>query len=103
MCKYAGLLRVEGNYIIGGAFESTDTINESIEHAKKLIEIGRGIIEINTVFFAPYHGTPISELPKSKDLGFLLRRRILAQYIFRYLCSGISLHMTLRSPFQRDF
>lgn len=64
MCKSAGLLRVEGNYIIGGAFESTDTINESIEHAKKLIEIGRGIIEINTVFFAPYFGTPVTKSPE---------------------------------------
>ena len=40
--------------------------------------------------------------PSLKALGFLLLRRILAQYTLRYLCSGISLHKTLRSPFQRD-
>ena len=63
-CKSAGLHRVEGNYIIGGAFESEDTIRESISHAKKLITAGRGIIELNTVFFAPYHGTPITQAPE---------------------------------------
>ncbi len=62
-CKSAGLHRVEGNYIIGGAFESEDTLAESISHAKKLITAGRGIIELNTVFFAPYHGTPITREP----------------------------------------
>ena len=42
------------------------------------------------------------ELPKSKDLGFLLHWRILAQNTLRYLYSGISLHKTLRSLFRRD-
>ena len=63
-CKAAGLHRVEGNYIIGGAFESEDTIRESIAHAKKLITAGRGIAELNTVFFAPYHGTLITQAPE---------------------------------------
>ena len=63
-CKSAGLHRVEGNYIIGGAFESEETLAESISHAKKLITAGRGIPELNTVFFAPYHGTPITQAPE---------------------------------------
>ena len=62
-CKSAGLLRVEGNYIIGGAFENEITLQESIEHSEKLIEAGRGIIELNTVFFAPYYGTAITKNP----------------------------------------
>lgn len=41
----------------------------------------------------------IVNYPSLKALGFLLRWRILAQF---YLRSGISLHKTLRSPFQRD-
>lgn len=63
-CKAAGLHRVEGNYIIGGAFESEETLAESIAHAKKLITAGRGIAELNTVYFAPYHGTPITQAPE---------------------------------------
>ena len=62
--KAAGLHRVEGNYIIGGAFESEETLAESISHAKKLITAGRGIVELNTVFFAPYYGTPITQAPE---------------------------------------
>ena len=63
-CKRAGLQRVEGNYIIGGAFESEETLKESISHAGELIHAGRGIVELNTVFFAPYHGTPITRCPE---------------------------------------
>ena len=51
-------------YIIGGAFESEETLAESISHAKKLITAGRGIVELNTVFFAPYYGTPITQTPE---------------------------------------
>lgn len=64
-CKSAGLYRVEGNYILGGAFETEETISRSIEHAKQLITAGRGITEINTVFFAPYYGTPITRNPEN--------------------------------------
>lgn len=70
-CKKAGLHRVEGNYIIGGAFERWETIEESLEHANKLIESGRGIVELSTVFFAPYYGTPITKHPKRYGLKIL--------------------------------
>ncbi len=62
-CKKAKLLTLEGNYIIGGAFESQKTLLESMEHAKKLIAAGRGMIEISTVFFSPYYGTPMTKNP----------------------------------------
>ena len=64
MCKAAGVYRVEGNYILGGAFESEETLRDSINHAKSLITNGRGITEINTVFFAPYFGTPVTKNPE---------------------------------------
>ncbi|MBQ6774752.1 MAG: radical SAM protein [Synergistaceae bacterium] len=64
MCKSAGVYRVEGNYILGGAFESEQTLTDSINHAKTLITNGRGIMEINTVFFAPYFGTPVTKNPE---------------------------------------
>ena len=34
-----------------------------MEHSRKLIEAGRGVVELNTVFFAPYYGTPITKCP----------------------------------------
>ncbi len=63
-CKGAGLLTLEGNYIVGGAFEDWDTVEESIAHAKRLLEVGRGMLELSTVFFSPYFGTPITKNPR---------------------------------------
>lgn len=68
ICKEMGLATLEGNYIVGGAMESEETVKESIAHAKKLIEVGRGMIDIQTVFFAPYTNTPISKNPSAYDM-----------------------------------
>ena len=67
-CKQAGLLTLEGNYIIGGALESRETIEESIRHAKELIELGHGMLELSTVFFSPYYGTPITREPEKYEM-----------------------------------
>lgn len=64
ICHRAGLPSLEGNYIIGGAQETDETLSESLAHAKRLIEAGRGMIELHTVFFAPYCGTPITKHPE---------------------------------------
>lgn len=64
LCHRAGLQTLEGNYIIGGAFESDETLTESLQHAKRLLKLGRGMMEIQTVFFAPYYGTPITKCPE---------------------------------------
>lgn len=68
ICKQAGLPTLEGNYIVGGAFETQETMRESIEHAKRLLEIGRGMLELSTVFLAPYCGTPVTERPEAFGL-----------------------------------
>lgn len=64
LCHRAGLPSLEGNYIIGGALESEETLKESLAHAKRLIEAGRGMLELHTVFFSPYYGTPITKAPE---------------------------------------
>lgn len=68
ICKEAGVPTLEGNYIIGGAFETEETLTESLEHAKRLIDKGRGMIEISTVFFSPYFGSPITKKPEKFDM-----------------------------------
>lgn len=68
ICKKAGLITLEGNYIVGGALESEETIQESIAHAKKLIEAGRCMVDISTVFFAPYANTPITKNPAAYEM-----------------------------------
>ncbi len=80
ICKQAGLITLEGNYIIGGAFETEETIHESIEHAKSLLEIGRGMIELSTVFFAPYCGTPITKNPEK--FGITIEKELNKHIVF---------------------
>lgn len=67
-CKQKGITGITGNFIIGGAFESSDTIKESMELAKNIISAGRGIVEIHTVFLAPYPNTAISLYPENFDI-----------------------------------
>lgn len=74
LCYDMGLATLEGNYIIGGAFESNATLSESLEHAKRLIEAGRGMMEIQTVFFAPYYDTPITKCPERYGMRLLADR-----------------------------
>ena len=46
------------------ACESEETLLDSINHAKSLITNGNGIMEIDTVFFAPYFGTHVTKNPE---------------------------------------
>ncbi|MBQ7501948.1 radical SAM protein [bacterium] len=73
-CHAAGLPTLEGNYIIGGAFESDETLEESLSQAKRLIRSGRGMAQINTVYFSPYYGTPITKNPEVFGLKIIPER-----------------------------
>lgn len=68
ICKQKGIVGVTGNFIIGGAFESNETIKESMKLAEKIISAGRGIVELHTVFLAPYPNTAISSYPEKFDI-----------------------------------
>ena len=61
-------LFIEGNIILGGPFESKETINESLEVCKYLISKGRGIVELNTLCFAPLPNTDITNNPDKYGL-----------------------------------
>lgn len=67
-CKKAGLCNLSGNFIIGGALEDEGTIQESMDLAANLIEVGRGMFECRTVFLAPYPKTAIEMHPEKFDL-----------------------------------
>lgn len=64
ICKKAGIHGITGNFIIGGAFETIETIEESKQLAKELINSAKGIIELYTVYFAPYPNTKIVNEPE---------------------------------------
>lgn len=74
LCHRMGLQTMDGNYIIGGAWESDETLSESLSHAKRLIEAGRGMMELQTVFFAPYFDTPITKCPEKFGIQLLPHR-----------------------------
>lgn len=68
ICKEAGILSITGNFIVGGAIESEESFEESKSLFHELMEIGKGIIEIFLVYFAPYPNTQIVKNPQKFDL-----------------------------------
>lgn len=55
--------RLEGNIIIGGAFESKETIEESINMCKQILRNGIGMLELSGVLFWPFIDTPMEKNP----------------------------------------
>lgn len=58
-----GDISLVGHFIIGGAFETKETVERSIEQARKLITSAPGVFESGAGFFCPYPGTEISRDP----------------------------------------
>jgi radical SAM superfamily enzyme YgiQ (UPF0313 family) len=54
-----GIPSIYINFIIGGAFETIETFNETLELAKCLMEIAPGCAEVGSSIFTPYVGTPM--------------------------------------------
>ena len=64
ICKELGISGITGNFIIGGADESSESIEDSKKLAKELINSAKGIIELYVVYFAPYPNTKIVNNPE---------------------------------------
>lgn len=71
ICKDYKLRTLEGNIIVGGAWESNETLEESIEMAKKLLQVGRGMLEMPTVLYWPFPKTPMSSCPQKFGMEIL--------------------------------
>lgn len=61
------------NFIIGGACETLETFNETVELAKHLLEVAPGCAEVGSSLFSPYVGTPIRNTPEKYGLKLLDR------------------------------
>lgn len=68
ICKEAGIHGITGNFIIGGAMETRETIAESKRLAEELLDTAKGIIELRTVYFAPYPNTRMTRVPREFDM-----------------------------------
>lgn len=86
ICKAAGIQSITGNIIVGGAFESMDTIEESKQLVKNIINGAKGMVEISTVYFAPYPKTKISENPQ--DYGIAISSDAL-EHSISSMCSPV--------------
>lgn len=71
ICSEADVLVIVSNFIIGGAFESWDTVKDSIAFAEELLEIGLGRIDVNTSIYTPYPGTPMNDHPEDFGMEIL--------------------------------
>lgn len=67
----AGIPSIFINYIIGGAFETLETFNDTLELAKYLLDIAPGCIEIGASLFSPYVGTPMKNAPQKYGIKIL--------------------------------
>ncbi|GHS94356.1 hypothetical protein AGMMS50276_06820 [Synergistales bacterium] len=68
MCADAGLTQMVGNIIVGGAFESEETINMSKQFGLDLLEAGIGMLEVNAIHFWPLPGTAMTKCPEKFGL-----------------------------------
>ena len=72
MCsKISDEIFIEGNIIIGGPFESKETIERSLEICKYLLYRGRGMVELNSLCFYPLPNTDITNHPEKYGLEIL--------------------------------
>ena len=62
--KRSGLISMEGNIIIGGAFEDRQTLQESRALATELLRIGRGMFVCNSVLYTPFPMTRMTTHPE---------------------------------------
>lgn len=64
----AGCLQLDGNIICGGALESPQTLEDSIQLAEKLLEVGHLMMNIYSAFFAPLPSTPMTNCPSKYEI-----------------------------------
>lgn len=75
-CDEANVPSIYGGFIIGGAFETKDTVKQTVEFAEELIDIAPGRFECFSTYFAPYPGTAISNDPKKFGIKLLDREMV---------------------------
>lgn len=66
-----GIPSIYVNFIIGGAFESLNTFNDTLNIAKQIIDTAPGCAEVGCSLFAPYVGTPMRNNPGSYGITLI--------------------------------
>lgn len=71
ICKKSGVPHLTANIIIGGAHETPRSLIVSREFALELMEIGKGMLDINPVFFWPLPNTQMTTKPEHFGMELL--------------------------------
>jgi radical SAM superfamily enzyme YgiQ (UPF0313 family) len=64
VCGKTGVLSIFGNFIIGGAFETNETIQATIAFMNELHDLAPGRFETSSTIYTPYPGTAMYEHPE---------------------------------------
>lgn len=67
----AGIPSIYINFIVGGAFETLESFNQTLEFALDLIETAPGCAEVGSSLFSPYVGTPMRQTPSSFGISII--------------------------------
>lgn len=71
VCFEEGLLSLVGNFIIGGPFETLETLDKSLAFAKELLELAPGCIDISSSIYTPYPSTKMFLEPEKFGVEIL--------------------------------
>jgi anaerobic magnesium-protoporphyrin IX monomethyl ester cyclase len=66
--KVHGLLSLFVNFILGGAFETQETYEQTRGFALELLRLAPGCVEVSHSFYTPYPGTPMYQDPAAFGL-----------------------------------
>ncbi|EPJ48449.1 MAG: hypothetical protein OFPII_05940 [Osedax symbiont Rs1] len=67
----AGISSIFTNFIIGGVHETRETFLDSLNLAKKLMNISPGVVECACTFLSPYIGTDIRNRPEHYGIDII--------------------------------
>ncbi|MCK5687359.1 radical SAM protein [bacterium] len=70
-CVKANVLSIFDNFIVGGALETTETLEQTRQLALKLLRLAPGKLEINASFLSPYPGTDITMRPEAYEVKII--------------------------------
>ncbi|WKY44660.1 radical SAM protein [Eubacteriaceae bacterium ES2] len=65
ICFEEGLPQLTGNFIIGGAFETLETLEQTTKMALEMLTNAPGMMDLSTTFIMPLPGTAVYKNPES--------------------------------------
>lgn len=63
ICKKAGLKQLAGNIIVGGAFETRETLQYTFDTIYELMRLSGGMLDVSSTFYSNFPSTAISKNP----------------------------------------